>query len=262
MNMFKYFTHGISAQIKSARGWIYLGWMDFIVPYRSTYVGPVWELLSAVVWVLGLSLVFYSPEFSSVSRFVAYVACGIVFFTFTSHTLTQFPSLYLTSGEVMQSIAISPAFFILRTFVLNLLRFASQFVVAIGAVWFFADITEVQIFEFIPGMFVLVNTSLWVGIILASLGARFPDMVQVISTLARTLMFVTPVFWSVGDSQARDIVASYNPITYFIEIVRAPLLGEHVRDVAWIVVISINLALIPIALITYKMVRHRILKWV
>jgi ABC-type polysaccharide/polyol phosphate export permease len=262
MEALKFFHSGIRAQIRNARSWVYLGWMDFIVPYRRTFVGPLWEIISAVIWVAGLSIVFYTPEFSDMSSFVAYVACGIVAFGFISHILNSSPALYHGAGPVMQNIKIAPGFFILRNIVLNLLRFACQLIVALAAVVYFADFSQIIFWQFFTGLFLLIFTSVWVSIVLSSIGARFPDVVPIISAITRALLFVTPIFWVAGNSSLRNYISTYNPVTYFIEIMRAPLLGEPISQEAWMVVLGLNVILIPLSLYIYRFTRYRILNWI
>jgi len=262
MNILKFFYDGIRAQVRNARGWIYLGWMDFTVPYRKTFIGPIWEILSAVIWVTGLSIVFYTPDFADISSYVAYVAAGIVIFGYISHILNSTPPLYHSAANTMRTVKISPAFFILRNLVLNLIRFACQLIVAFVAVAYFASLTDMVWLDLFLGTFVVLFTSIWVSLLFAAVGARFPDIVQVVTAITRALLFVTPVFWTVGDSSLRNIIATYNPLTYFLEVMRAPMLGDAVSMRAWAVVIITNLVLIPVALLTYRFTRHRILNWV
>lgn len=264
MEFLKFITNGIRVQAKNARGWIYLGWMDFTIPYRTTFVGPLWEILSALFWIAGLGIVFYSPDFESMSHFIIYIAAGIVIFTYIGHILNSTPGLYHSAASTMSSIKISPAFFILRNIVLNIIRFACQLLVAFGAVAYFADLTDVRYFELLLGTLVMIFTSIWVSLLLASTGARFPDIIPTIIAITRALLFITPVFWTVtpDTDSLRNVVALANPLTYFIEIMREPMMGNSISTRSWAVVLGINLILVPVSLIVYRVTRYRILNWV
>ncbi len=65
--------------------------------------------------------------------------------------------------------------------------------------------------------------------IFAFLGAYFPDSQFIVQNMTRIGMFLTPVFWAhTGSGGAREIVYYWNPFTYFLEIVRVPIVSGDV----------------------------------
>jgi lipopolysaccharide transport system permease protein len=52
--------------------------------------------------------------------------------------------------------------------------------------------------------------------------------------------FLSPIIWSAEMlPPSRRYVADFNPLFHFIEVIRAPLLGEPLHMLSWIVVASL-----------------------
>src|SRR5699024_2355199 len=78
---------------------------------------------------------------------------------------------------------------------------------------------------------VLVNSFL-VGIVFSLIGARFPDIHELVGNLLRVLVFLTPILWypeQMPSGSVRGSLARLNPFFHLLEIVRAPILGEPIH---------------------------------
>jgi ABC-type polysaccharide/polyol phosphate export permease len=67
----------------------------------------------------------------------------------------------------------------------------------------------------------------WIALFLGMLSARFRDIPQLVINLVQVSFFLSPVLWKADMlSPDRKFLANYNPLYHFMEVVRAPLLGE------------------------------------
>src|SRR5262249_37282174 len=65
------------------------------------------------------------------------------------------------------------------------------------------------------------------GIIFAMLGARYRDISQIIKSLVQVIFFVTPIMWSpVILPQKDQVFVNLNPVYSYLELIRAPLIGQ------------------------------------
>jgi ABC-type polysaccharide/polyol phosphate export permease len=61
---------------------------------------------------------------------------------------------------------------------------------------------------------------------LGILGARYPDLVEMLSSAMRLMFFVTPILWVPGEGTKGTLfnaVLYFNPFYYLIEVIRGPL---------------------------------------
>ena len=80
----------------------------------------------------------------------------------------------------------------------------------------------------LPIVLILVMTPAII-IVFAFLGAFFPDAKFLIQNAMRIGMFLTPVFWTYeGSGGIRHFLYWYNPFTYFLEIVRGPIMFGYI----------------------------------
>src|SRR3954466_2010249 len=99
----------------------------------------------------------------------------------------------------------------------------------------------------------------WIGVVLAFLCARFRDLEQIIRNLLQLAFFMTPVFWKADlvVSNKRAIV-DYNVLFYFIEIIRAPLLGQVPPLKYYAVALGCTIIGYLIAVLVYQRMRRRL----
>ena len=103
------------------------------------------------------------------------------------------------------------------------------------------------------GIAIVMLTAPAAIILCAFLGAYFPDSQYIISNLMRIGMFLTPVFWihTGNEHGARALLYYWNPFTYFLEIVRVPILSGDVpmRSLLLCAVISLGAWIIALGVL-------------
>lgn len=85
----------------------------------------------------------------------------------------------------------------------------------------------------VPALILAIANAMWVGLLLGTLCTRFRDIPQIVQSLMRVAFFVTPVIWIPAQLGTREHLALWNPFTYFVELIRAPLLGQVPPPLTW-----------------------------
>ena len=94
----------------------------------------------------------------------------------------------------------------------------------------------------------------------AFLGVFFPDSQYLINNVMRIGMFLTPVFWVYeGTGGFRHAFYYWNPFTYFIEIVRVPVMSGELPLRSLFACGAIGLAGWTIAILMLGRYRKKIL---
>ena len=97
------------------------------------------------------------------------------------------------------------------------------------------------------------------------MGARYRDLSEVVSAIMRIAFLATPILWMPGERGTggmMGILLTYNPFYHFLDVVRAPLLGNEVSVESWIVVGAFSLSGVAVTLLLYKRLGHRVALWV
>ena len=242
--------------------WITLGWYDFTLRYRRTYFGPLWEILVVGIWIAGLGLLFGRLLGGSRENYLVYLTIGVILWSYISSTLTTGAAVFVANARAISSIN-NPLFtYVLRNAVEHWAKMAVHLLILIG-VFVLSDVQlGWQALLAFPGLLLLFLGSLVAVPLLGFAGARYRDLTHMIRAGMRFLFFATPVFWYVDDLDDRKFLALANPFTHYLEIVRAPLIGETASMLSWSLVLAIDAVGLVLLAATYNSYRRRLAIWI
>jgi lipopolysaccharide transport system permease protein len=115
----------------------------------------------------------------------------------------------------------------------------------------------------IPGLLLGMICMFWISMFFGMLSARFRDFPQIITSLIQVVFYVTPILWQPSQlGSKRYVLVDFNPVYYFIEIVRSPLMGHLPPAGFWKVTVLITLAMSIIVFPIFRRFRGRVAYWV
>lgn len=244
------------------RLWTALGHEDLLDRYRRTSLGLGWIVLSFALFVAVKVLVFGQMAAVPAAEFGLFVTIGFGLWTFISAMVLDGCTAFLHARHWILGVSLPYPVFLLQVLVRNLIVFASVICVIGAALAWQLDRLAPAAWTVLPALLCYVLTSTWVAAILAPLCARQRDLNQVVQIVVRLLFFVTPILWMPGISERLEFIASINPITHFIEIIRQPLLYGRVPAESWTWVLVLNLLGLPAGIAAYAATRKRVVFWV
>lgn len=248
--------------LKLAPLWSSLAWEDLLDRYRRTTLGIAWVVLSFALFVAVKVLVFGQMVSGSKVEFGLFVTLGFGLWTYISSMVVEGCAAYMHARPWVLGTAMPYPVYLLQVVFRNCLIFALILcVMALAMVWKPTPWTAAA-WTVLPALVVYTWTSIWLAMILAPLCARMHDLYHAIQTGMRLLFFLTPVLWMPGISPTLGRIAELNPITSYIEIVRAPLLYNLVPATNWQIVCWINVAGTVAGIAVYTATRKRIAFWV
>jgi ABC-type polysaccharide/polyol phosphate export permease len=100
----------------------------------------------------------------------------------------------------------------------------------------------------------------WVTIF-SFLGARFRDVSHALGSATTMLFMLTPIFWERRDLHTHAWIAELNPLYYFIEVLRGPLLGRPPDPHQWTVALAMTFALLAVAGFCFVRARRDLTYW-
>lgn len=242
--------------------WFNLALEDLRDRYRRTVFGVAWIVVSFALFVAVKVVVFGQMVSVPQAEFGLFVTIGFGLWTFVNAMVVDACTAYMHSRAWILGTAIPYPVFLLQAVLRNCIVFALVLgVMALALPWKPTPWTA-NAWLAIPGLLAYPVTSLWLAMILAPLCARFRDLHHAIQTGMRLLFFVTPILWMPQISPTLARIAELNPLTSFVEIVRAPLLYGQVPTRSWEIVLWINVAGLLLGLLAYVQTRKRIAYWV
>jgi len=242
--------------------WSFLAWQDIKIKYRRSKIGPFWITLSMTVFCVALGVVYSKLFKSEVSELLPFLAIGLVVWSFLASCLGEMPNLFVDNSSYIKDMRINPLTILLRVVTRNAIIFGHNLLIVLLIYLFFGIWPGWVGLLALPGLMLVMLNILAIGIPLSIVGARFRDLSQITQSVLQVVFFITPIFWFPRLLAEGSWVIAANPMAYFIDLVRSPLLGHAPEPISWGVSFLILLATSFIAVLVYRSKSARIAFWV
>jgi len=215
-------AEGVSAW----RLWSTFGWHDLQARFRRSWIGPLWLMLSAAVFMAALSIVYATLFKIALGAYLPFVAVGVSVWGFLAAVTSESTLVFVESESFIRQTRINLFVYVFRVLWRNIIVFCHQFVVTLVVLIlannFFVTMIPLAFF----GLALLFAQALWMLPLFGLIGARFRDAQVIIQNLLQVAFFITPVFWPAASLGSRRWLADLNPLNSLIDVVREPLLGR------------------------------------
>jgi len=253
----------IRAGLKRWPIWWTLTWFSIKSQYRRTYLGPWWITVQQIIFVAGLSLLFGILLNQDLKTFVPYVAIGFISFSWMTGMISGGATCVTGNGAAIKTTPGPVSIYALKNFANNTIQFAHDSIVIVAVIIIFqVPITWSIVLVPIALILIAIN-GIAIGLWLGPLVARYRDVGQIVNSIVRVLFFLTPIFWVASDlsSSQRAALAGWNPLAYFLDFLRAPLLGQTPTTAVIIGSFAFTAANITIAIVHFSRTRDRLAYW-
>lgn len=222
---------------------------DLTVRYKRSVIGVWWTLLNPVLETAVLWMVF-----SQVFRFavpgvpyVVFVLSGILLFNCFRQTILGVSGSMFLHRDLLSKVRVAPGMLSLSTAGANAITFGFT-LVPLALVMAIAGVAPNPWCPLaVPLVALLIGFALGVGLALAPIVVRFPDMVDLLAISVTMIGYLAPVFYppEIVPEQFQ-FVEKLNPIYHFVMLFRDVLYGDGAGDpLSWLaVVLSAGAALL------------------
>ncbi|MGH3878632.1 MAG: galactan export ABC transporter permease subunit Wzm/RfbD [Actinophytocola sp.] len=270
--------------------WGHLGWQDIKQRYRRSVIGPLWITLSMAVTAAGLGLLYSTLFNADIRTFLPYITVGFIVWNFMLGCLTEGTDTFIANSGLIKHLPAPITVYALRTVWRLTLMFAHNLLVyfVIVAI-FWVDLSrpgyvmtpngsgqpgiDATILLAIPAFVLLAINGGWVAILFGIISTRYRDIPPVIVSLSQLMFFMTPIVWTTDDLTRltpnggeppawRILVAELNPLYHYVQLLRAPLIGNTQSWHHWAVVGALTVVGWSLALLAMRNYRSRVSYWV
>ncbi|WP_072396138.1 ABC transporter permease [Hyphomicrobium sp. CS1GBMeth3] len=214
----------IRAGFRLRRVWLALAGEDIGDQHKSTVLGPLWLLFNYLAFAGVFIFIFNTGDGSP--HYAAHVATGLLVWFFIMETLTLSVSLFVREESFIKGTTLPLTVYVMRLTMQSTIRAGYASVGCLGILALSGTpVTAAWAWALVGILLILVTTPAAITVF-AFLGAYFPDSQFIVNNVMRVGMFLTPVFWSYdGSDGIRHIFYWWNPFTYFLDVVRVPIVS-------------------------------------
>jgi ABC-type polysaccharide/polyol phosphate export permease len=249
--------------LRAWRLWTSLGWQDIRLRYTRSVLGPFWMTLSMLVLVMGLGFMYAGLFGEPTQEYLPYVAVGFIVWGFISTCITEGSTAFFSEAATILQLPAPLSIYVYRVVWRTFVNFLHNLLIYVGIALIFGIWAGVEnILLAALGVVVLCINGAWAGIFFGMLSARFRDIPPILASFVQVAFFLTPIFWRADQLPQRTTILKYNPFTYYLDIVRQPLLGQvpHLSD--WVIVLNLTVLGCALSLILLVLYRRRVAYWV
>jgi ABC-type polysaccharide/polyol phosphate export permease len=196
---------------------------DVTARYKRSVLGVAWTMLNPLGMMLILTVVF-SQVFSTIDGYAAYILSGLLVWTFFSQSIGSGISSMVWGGDLFRRIYFPRSVYAISaigTGIVNLLLSLIPFLIVSI---FIGKLPTINFFWVIIPIILISLFTLGLGLIIASVGVRFPDIVEMFNVFLLAWMYLTPIIYP------EDIVPAwvraffkFNPMYHLIKLFREPI---------------------------------------
>lgn len=245
--------------------WALASWLDIIVRARRSRFGVLWLMAPAAVYVFGMGMFFASMMSVPFATFAAHVALGAMVFRSLMSTVVGSAGVFHASQPFIMDGHVRLTDYLLQSLARSFFDLCMYLPFVIVALLMFTGVSVAGLL-LAPFVLVLIQVNaLWIGVVFSLMGARHPDVGQLISNTSIFLFLLTPIIWYpelMPADSIRGQLMRFNPFYHFVTLFRAPILGEPVEPMTYWVVAGLTVGGLALATWLYRRYARFVPLWI
>jgi len=249
--------------------WLSLGWQDIKQRYRRSTLGPLWITIATGVMAVALGFL-YSVLFQiPLAEFLPHVTVGLIMWGFISGCIREGAEVFISNEGLIKQLPSALSVHVYRLVWRQFLFLCHNLVIWVILMLVFPRPLGWELLLSVLGLAVLIVNGVWVTMLFGILATRFRDIAPLLESLVQLLFYMTPIVWTTqtlyeqgGEIADRARIAEINPLYHYLEIVRAPMIGQPVAAYHWWIVLGCTAVGLLLAFVAMRQFRSRVPYWV
>lgn len=227
-------------------------------------IGPFWISISMGVMVVALSFLYggmFGQDASSYQAYLSYLACGFLAWGLLGGLVSEACNSVMESEAYLRNVPLPLTLIACRTVFRQFIFFLHNLVVIIPLVAWLGVGLKFSAIEALLGVGIYLLAGFGACLALGPLCARYRDLPQVVANVMQALFFFTPIFWDPSAVPQRAILVEANPFYQFVQLIRAPILGEGISEISLVYTLACVAALWAVGIGVFLWSRRQMYFW-
>lgn len=197
---------------------------DLTVRYKRSVLGFFWTMLHPLMLTIILTIVFSNIFRFTVPHYETYVLAALLPWSFFTQTTIGAMTGIAWNGPLMKRVRVPKSIFALSTVLSGLVNLALSYVPLL-AIMLIRGVPIRPAVMFLPVALLLFAIFTYgISLAFSAIAVYFNDVREMYTVALTALLYLTPVIYPRDIIPGRfAILIDANPLTYYIEIVRAPV---------------------------------------
>ncbi|HLD10574.1 MAG TPA: ABC transporter permease [Candidatus Nanoarchaeia archaeon] len=205
---------------------------EFKLRNEGTYLGIFWYLLAPLLTFLLLLGIFSNNLGKDIPNYPLYLLLGILLFNYSNRIISESLTSIRNNSGIIKSINFPRESLIGKTVISVFFSHVFEIIIFILFLLFFG--VSIKMMIFYPIILLFLSLFLFgFSLILSSLGVYFFDLDNVWRFFSSLVLFITPIFYDIGNEGKLFLLNLFNPLYYFITIPRDIVIYSKIPE-TWI----------------------------
>lgn len=247
--------------------WLHLGWQDIKQRYRRSVLGPFWITIATGTTAVAMGGLYSKLFRLELAEHLPYVTLGLIVWNLINAAILEGADVFVANEGLIKQLPTPLSVHVYRLVWRQLILFGHNIIIYVVIAiiypkpWSWADLAV------LPAMALIVLNCVWVALCFGILATRYRDIGPLLASLVQLLFFMTPIIWNDKTLQQQNAqgwakIVELNPLLHYLDIVRAPLLGDQQALRHWVVVIVLTVIGWVFAAVAMRQYRARVPYWV
>jgi ABC-2 type transport system permease protein len=198
----------------------FLIYKNLQLKYKHSALGFLWSLLHPFLYLL-IFLAIFSTAFPAIQNYPLYVLSGLVFWIYFAGGTNQLCVVFIKNTHLIKSLSLPKTIYPLTELGSELVSFLLGLIPFMVMMYFLGLNISLNLLYLIPVILLFSLFVFSVGIILGSLNVFFRDVGILWNTINPAMFYLSPIAYSYTIVPEKyKFIVLYNPLYYFLEIVR------------------------------------------
>jgi ABC-2 type transport system permease protein len=250
--------------------WGHLGWQDIRQRYRRSFLGPIWISITMAITAIALGVLYAGLFDIDIDVLLPHLLVGFIVWNFIAGCINEGAEVFTSNVGLITHLPAPLSVHLYRLVWRQTLFFLHNLAVYVVMLFIFPQHLHWTALAVLPAFALLALNGAWAALLLGIVSTRFRDLVPIIQSIMQLAFFMTPIVWIYQDLldstnptvRERATLAELNPFLHFLEIVRAPLLGQDQQLHHWSVVLAITVVGWALTMFVLRLYRARVPYWV
>ncbi|KQU27971.1 MULTISPECIES: galactan export ABC transporter permease subunit Wzm/RfbD [unclassified Rhodococcus (in: high G+C Gram-positive bacteria)] len=249
--------------------WLSLGWQDIKQRYRRSVIGPFWITIATGVQAVAMGLLYSVLLDIDLKSFLPHVTVGLIIWNLISASILEGADVFVANEGLIKQLPSALSVHIYRLVWRQVLLLGHNMLIYLIMLAVFRPELHWTIVMAIPAFGLIVVNMVWVSLLFGIIATRYRDLAPILGSVVTLLFFMTPIVWTTANLQKmggaaadRARLVEINPLFHYLDILRAPLIGEDQQAYHWYIVLAFTVVGLAVTMVAMRTFRARVPYWV
>jgi lipopolysaccharide transport system permease protein len=239
-----------------------LSWLDILLRYRGSTLGPFWLTISTAIMVGAIGFLNSVLFGMTLREYLPFLALSLVLWGFISTVISDACACFTGATATILAVRMPFSLQATRIVVRNVLVLGHNIVVIVVVDLLLSSWPGGEALLAVPAFLLWIIDGIAIALLLGAFCSRFRDIPPIVASVMQMAFFISGVIYKPEQLGTSRWLLQFNPFFTILDIVRGPLFGQIPGWSTYVSAAFFSVVLCAASWLMFVRVRERISFWV